>query len=578
MNGMLQYLKPHFKYVILAPLSMIVEVICELMMPKIMAGIVNYGILYKDTLFIARRGALMLCLSLAGVVGGVLCTYFASKASQYFGGDLRAAIFKKIQQFSFTNLDGFQTSSLITRMTNDITQVQQITLISLRMLVRAPLLFIGGVAMAFFINKSLTCILSISICIILVTTYIVLTVGTSLFRMVQEKVDKLNTVMRENLSGIRVVKAFVQDDYEREKFKKINLELSEKTIHSFQVLSLSMPIFTFSMNVTLALVLWFGGKKVSAGLMPTGDLMAYITYLTQILMALMMVGTAVSIISRGKASIDRIREVLETEVDITDPAHPQTDVITGGFIEFEHVSFRYPNSTGEPVLCDINLQLPAGKTIGILGQTGSGKSTFVNLIPRLYDVTEGAIRIDCVDIRQMSLHYLREQVGMVLQQSILFSGTIKDNVRWGKRDATDEDIDEALQNAGAYSFVNELTQKADTHLNQMGVNVSGGQKQRLSIARTLLKKPKILILDDSTSAVDSTTEANIHRALYENLPSCTKLIIAQKISTVRHADKIIIIDGGRVVAEGTHEQLMASSPQYLDIYHSQSLKAGDLDE
>lgn len=572
MRKLYKYLKPHLLYVILAPILMIIEVSGELLQPKIMSKIVDIGIVNGDIDYIIKNGILMLVISVIGGFGGIGCMIFAAKASQNFGADVRKSLFTKIQNFSFVNLDKFHTSSLVTRLTNDITQIQQIVLMSLRMLIRAPFTFIGGLVMAFSINRNLTKILFVSVIILIISVFVILKIGFPLFKIAQKKIDKVNTVMRENLSGVRVVKAFVREDYEKEKFKLSNEDLRDTTIKAFRVMTLIMPVMMGVMNITTVLILWFGGLEVNAGGMEAGDLMAYITYLTQILMSLLMVGMVIMMISRGKASIDRINEVLDTEIDIINSNKSLKDVIKKGELEFKDISFSYPDSTGDPVISNINLNIQNGLTVGILGQTGSGKSTFVNLIPRLYDVTKGEILIDGVNIKDIELDYLRKEIGIVLQKAVLFSGTIKENIKWGNPNATDEEVIKAAKNAQAYDFIMELPDKFDTVLGQMGVNLSGGQKQRISIARTLLKNPKILIFDDSTSAVDSTTELKIQNALKNELPNCTKLIIAQKISSVINSDKIIVISGGEISAEGTHSELIKTSQIYKDIYNSQMRK------
>lgn len=578
MRKLSKYLKPHLLFVILAPLLMLVEVSSELFIPKLMSKIVNIGIANNDTQYILTTGAVMLLTALLGIIGGIGCTVCASIAGINFGSDVRKALFEKIQRFSFANLDKYHTSSLITRLTNDITQVQQVVMMCLRMLVRSPLTFLGGIIMAYSLNPSLTSILFVAVVFLIFTITIVMSLSFPLFKVVQAKIDKVNTVMRENLSGIRVIKAFVREDLEKEKFDEASTDLRATTIKAFRIMTLIMPIMMFTMNLVTIFVIWFGGKQVNTGTMLAGDLMAYVTYLTQILMSLMMVGMALMMVSRGKVSAERINSVLDTKFDIINPTTPVENAITKGDITFEHVTFRYPLSTGDPVLKDINLSIKAGQTIGILGETGAGKSTFVNLIPRLYDVTSGSVKIDGVDVRDMTLEYLRNSIGIVLQKAILFSGTIRDNIKWGKADATDEEIYQAAKNAQAYDFIMSLPDKFDTVLGQAGINLSGGQKQRISIARTLISKPKILILDDSTSAVDITTEAKIQKALKEELSDTTKIIITQKISSVKNADEIIVINSGEIVAFGTHTELINTSKIYNDIYKSQILEEGEDNE
>ncbi len=563
-----KYLKPHILFVILAPICMTIEVTSELILPRIMSEIVDTGIANEDNMFIFTRALLMIFIALIGIFGGAGCGVFAAKASQNFGTDLRLVMFKKIQTFSFVNLAKFHTSSLITRLTNDITQVQQIVITLLKMLIRSPLLFIGSLFMAYTINPELTNILFVTVIILIIAIILIVKKGSVFFKIVQLKLDNVNTIIRENLSGVRVVKAFVRSDLEKKKFKKDNEELKYFTIKAFKIMSRIIPIMMIVLNLTIILVLWVGGKKVDSGIMETGDLMAYITYITQILMSLMMTGMVIMMLSRGSASIGRINEVLDTEVDIKNSENPVSDVITDGLIEFKNVSFKYPNSSGDLILENINFTAKKGETIGILGETGSGKSTFVNLIPRLYDVTEGEILIDGINVKNIDLSYLRNEIGIVLQKAILFSSTIKENIKWGKKDATDEEVYDAAKKAQAYDFIMDMPYKFDTELGQLGVNLSGGQKQRISIARTLIKRPKILILDDSTSAVDTATEVKIQKALKE-MKNTTKLIIAQKISSVRNADKIIIISDGKIAAIGTHQELLKTSSLYQDIYKSQ---------
>ncbi len=575
MRKLLNYLKPYIIYTILAPLLMIIEVSSELIIPRIMSSIVDTGIAQGNNAYIISRGLLMILTALCGVVGGVGCTVCASKASQGFGTDVREAMLEKIQSFSFVNLDKFHTSSLVTRLTNDITQAQLIVLMSLRMLVRSPFMFIGGLTMAFLINVKLTFVLVAAVAILGATIVLVIRHTFPLFRLVQEKIDNVNTIMRDALSGVRVIKAFVRGEEEKHKFDERNRDLRDTTISAFRIMTLIMPVMMFVLNNVIIIILWRGGNMVYSGSMETGDLMAYITYINQILMSFMMVGMALMQMTRGKASIDRINEVLETETDIKDSSHPNNAAVTHGNIVFDNVSFAYPKSTGDPVLENISLDIKSGETVGILGETGAGKSTLVNLIPRLYDVTEGSIKIDGTDVRDIGLDYLRNSIGIVLQKPILFSGTIKENIKWGKADASDDDIISAAKDAQAYEFITEMPDGFNTELGQMGVNISGGQKQRVSIARTIIKKPKILIFDDSTSALDTATEARIQKALRENYSGITKIIIAQKITSVMHADKIVIINSGRITAVGDHDYLIKNSSEYQEIYNSQLKREDD---
>lgn len=576
MRKLLKYLKPYWLYVILAPLLMIVEVGSELLMPKIMSYIVDIGVANHDFSYIISRGILMIIIAFFGIVGGAGCTICSSKAAMGFGTDIRKDMLDRIQNFSFVNLDKFKTSSLITRLTNDITQVQQIVMMSLRMLVRAPATFIGGLIMAITINARLSLILVVAIIVLFTSVFLIIRKVGPLFNIVQQKIDNVNTVMRENLAGVRVIKSFVREKKEKEKFDVRNTELRDTTISAFRIVTLIFPVLIIIMNVVTVIILWRGGHMVFENIMPTGDLMAYITYLTQILMSLMMVSMVFVMISRGGASAERIGEIFATEIDITEPENAITSGIDKGKIEFKNVSFRYPESTGDPVLENINLTINSGETVGILGETGAGKSTLVNLIPRLYDTTEGDIFIDGKNVKNISLDYLRSSIGTVLQKTILFSGTIKNNIKWGDSNASDEEIIECAKDAQAYDFIVNTDNGFDTELGQMGVNVSGGQKQRISIARTLLKKSKILIFDDSTSALDTGTEAKIQSVLKNKYKDVTKIIIAQKISSVMNSDKIILIHGGKIIGEGNHDYLMANSEEYREIYESQIREEDEL--
>ncbi len=574
MIKLFRYMKPYTLWAVLAPLFMITEVSSELFIPKIMALIVDNGIANSDGAYIAKMGVVIVLAAFIGAIGGIGCAYFASKSAMYFGADIRAEVFRRVQGFSFVNLDKFHTSSLITRLTNDITQLQQIVTMLLRGLVRSPLMMIGGLAMALSINPKLTLILFAGLIFMICVLSVLFTVSFPLFRRVQTSIDKINTVMRENLAGIRVVKAFVREDKEKEKFSDANDALMHITIKAFRTITMMMPVMMIVLNGTMLFIVWKGGHYVAADIMTAGDLMQYMTYITQILMSLMMVSMILMAISRVRACTDRINEVLETDFDIVDAPDAQKDVITDGKIVFDSVTFSYPMSTGDPVLENINLTIGAGQTIGILGETGAGKSTLVNLIPRLYDVTSGSVTIDGVDVRKIKLDYLRKNIGIVLQKALLFSGTIADNLRWGNAAATDEEIKQACKIAGAYDFVAGFKDGFETELGQGGVNLSGGQKQRLCIARTLLKNPKILIFDDSTSAVDTGTEKKIREGLAK-LKGTTKIIIAQKISSIMNADKIIVIHGGRIAATGTHEELLKTSEIYSEIYNTQIRKEED---
>lgn len=569
MRKLLPYLKPYWKAVLLAPLLMIIEVICDLSQPSLLARIIDNGVMKGDLTFILRTGLLMIGIAAIGMIGGVGCTIASSIASQSFGTDLRSDVFKKVQSFSFSNLDRFKTGSLITRLTNDIVQLQTVVLMSLRIVVRAPLLFIGGIIMTILISPKLATILLFSIPLLLIGFIYVTKHSFPLFTLLQQKIDKVNSVIRENLSGVRVVKAFVRSELEKSRFTSANEELMNTAISAFLLVISVMPIMMLIMNISVVAVLWFGGIQVHRGGLQVGEIMALINYMTQILFSLMMIGNILIFVTRASASAERINEVLETKVDIENPKEADTTPIKDGEVIFEDVSFSYNSHDGEPVLKDISFIASSGETIAILGTTGAGKSTLVSLIPRLYDPTKGRILIDGRDIRSIDLKTLRSSIGIVLQESILFSGTIRDNVCWGNESATEEEIIEATKIAQAYDFIMSFPDGFDTLIGQRGVNLSGGQKQRLAIARAIIKKPAILILDDSTSAVDLATEQRILRGLKEIMGQCTIFIIAQRISTVMNADKILILDNGRIVAQGTHRELLEENPIYQDIYRSQ---------
>lgn len=572
MNEVLKYLKPYKKLAIMAPLFMLLEVSSELVMPKIMTYLINRGVGMGNMELIVKIGILMLVIAVIGIIGGIGCLICGSIVSQRTGTDLRKALFEKIQEFSFHNIDTFSTPSLITRLTNDITQIQIVILMCLRMLVRSPLLCIGSIFMAFSINFKIASMFIFVVLLLTLAVFLIMRKALPKFKIVQEKLDQVNTVMRECLAGIRVVKAFVRNEYEIEKFDGVNEEYKGITVSAFKIMMLMMPTMMLLVNGSIIAILWFGGLQAQAGSMDVEEIMACITYLMQMMMSLMMVAMSFMFISRAKISMDRISEVLETKVDIADPETPVLPEKAEGRVEFRDVSYRYQAGSGDPVLEHISFVAKPGETIGILGETGSGKSTLVNLLPRLYDVTEGQVLVDGVDVRDYQIRELRKRVAVVLQETILFSGTIRDNIKWGKKDATEEEIIAAAKAAQAHDFIMELPEKYDTELGQRGVNVSGGQKQRISIARALIQNPNIIIFDDSTSAVDSLTEKNIRQAMKESHKDCTKFIIAQRISSVRDADKILVLSGGQIIAQGNHNYLMETSKDYREILESQMKK------
>ncbi|MCI5884049.1 MAG: ABC transporter ATP-binding protein [Clostridiales bacterium] len=569
-----KYITPYLSAFILGPIFMIVEVIGEVFLPKLMSLIINEGIKGgAGNGYIISHGIMMVLLALCMMVGGVLGAYFAVKASVNFAGDLRKDIFSKVQQFSFANIEKFSTGSLVTRLTNDITNMQNVIAMALRMMLRAPGMLIGGLIMAIMMNARLAIILGIIIPILVVTLVLVIRNAFPKFNIMQTKIDSLNSRIQENITNIRVVKSFVRDDFEKETFNKANEDLKDKSLSAMKIIILTMPIMTLAMNITTMAVVWFGGRQIIAGDMPVGDLTAFTTYIVQILMSLMMVGMIMIQGSRALASSKRIKEVLTTEVDLNDNEAKQKDKkVEKGEIEFRNVGFRYYKKNHNNVLKHISFHANPGEVVGIIGSTGSGKSSLVQLIPRLYDVDEGEVLVDGINVKDYSLTNLRNGVAMVLQKNTLFSGTIMENLRWGDEDATDEEVYEMASYAQADGFVRSFTDGYDMELGQGGVNVSGGQKQRLCIARALLKKPKILILDDSTSAVDTATEAEIRKSFSTSLKDATKLIIAQRISSVENADRIIVMEEGEIVGQGSHEELMKTCETYQEIYYSQKDK------
>ncbi len=569
MKKLLSYLKPYWKPTLLAPILMLIEVICDLSQPTLLASIVDNGVAKSNLPYILNTGALMLGIALIGMAGGMGCSVASSIASQNFGASVRSAVFKKIQSLSPLNIDRFKTSSLVTRLTNDITQLQMVVLMSLRIMVRAPLLFIGGIIMAVSLNARLTLILTVSIPLLAAVIYYRMKKSMPLFSFMQQKLDRVNAVIRENLSGIRLVKAFVRADHEKKRFATANDELMHATLRAFNLIITMIPMVMLIMNFSIVAVLWFGGWDINRGNMEVGQIIAFVNYITQILFSLMMIGNILLFVSRASASAERVNEVLDTDIDIKNADNPDFTPLSSGEVTFEKVSFGYSGDKNQLVLKEISFHAPSGKTIAILGSTGSGKSTLVNLIPRFYDVTSGRVTVDKRDVRSIDLSTLRSGMGIVPQDTILFSGTIKDNIRWGKEDATDEEIIEAARVAQAHEFIMSFPEGYNTQLGQRGVNLSGGQKQRIAIARAIIKKPPILILDDSTSAVDVVTEQRIQKALKEFITGSTIFIIAQRISSVMDADKILVLNEGRIEAEGTHEELLKSSPIYQDIYNSQ---------
>ena len=573
-----KYVKPYLSAFILGPIFMIVEVLGEVILPKLMSIIINYGCGQggyesRGIGFITLIGGAMILTAVFMMAGGVLGAYFAVKASVNFAADLRRDVFKKVQEFSFANIEKFSTGSLVTRLTNDITNMQNVISIGLRMLLRAPGMLIGGLIMAFVMNWRLAIVFCVVIPLLIIAIVLIMRVALPRFNIMQTKIDSLNSRIQENITNQRVVKSFVRDDFEKKTFDTANEDLKDNTLRAMKVVIMTIPIMTLAMNITVMAVVWFGGRQIIVGSMAVGDLTAFTTYVTQILMSLMMVSMIFIPGSRAMASSRRILEVLDTKVDLNDEEASMTDKkVEKGEIEFRHVGFRYYKKHKNNVLQDINFVAHPGEVIGIIGSTGSGKSSLVQLIPRLYDCDEGEVLVDGVNVKEYSLEHLRNGVAMVLQKNTLFSGTIMDNLRWGDEHASDEEVRQAAEAAQADLFVRDFNEGYNMELGQGGVNVSGGQKQRLCIARALLKKPKILILDDSTSAVDTATEAKIRQSFSTTLKDTTKLIIAQRISSVETADRILVMDEGRIVGQGTHEELLNTCEAYQEIYYSQMSK------
>lgn len=565
-----KYVKPYMKYFILGPLCMIIEVLGEILLPKGMANIINKGVPAGNIPYIIGIMLLMILCAVLMMAGGVGGAYFGAKASVNFAADLRKDVYSKIQHFSFANIDKFSTGSLVTRLTNDITQLQNFVNMLLRMCLRAPGMLIGALIMAILLKPDLALVLAVTIPLMLIVEYFLIKKGFPLFRKMQKKLDALNSTIQENLTNIRVVKSFVREDFETKKFTDANEDLKKSGIDAMTVMVIMMPIMMLFMNFTSVAVLWFGGSMVAFGEMPVGDLSAFINYITQILMSLMMVSVMFMSSSRALASAKRVKEVMEEEIDLSDAAAKEKEKkVTSGKVEFKNVSFRYYKHSAEKVLDSINLTINAGQTVGIIGSTGCGKTTLVSLIPRLYDTDEGEVLVDGVNVKDYDLNHLRNGVGMVLQKNVLFSGTIEENLLWGDENAGKAEVQNAASLAQANDFVSSFNDGYNTMLEQSGSNVSGGQKQRLCIARALLKKPKIFILDDSTSAVDTATEAKIREAFKNDLADSTKIIIAQRISSVIEADEIVVMDDGKISGIGTHNELMQSNETYREIYASQ---------
>ena len=569
LKTLLPYAKKYKLFAILTPLCIVGEVLLETRIPVLMSNIVDIGIPNQNIQYVVVVGLSMMLMALCSLAFGALASIFGAKAGMGFAAELRKSLFSRIQDYSFANIDKFSTSSLVTRLTTDVNRVQMAFMMTLRMMVRAPLMLIVATFMALRINSSLATIFLVAIPFLGICLGTIATKTYPRFRAMMEKFDFMNATVQENLVAIRVVKAFVRGDHEIEKFDGALDELQDYSIRAEKILALNSPIMQTTIYSCIIAILWFGGNQIVVGSMQTGDLMAFISYVTQILSSLMMITMIFIGLVMSRASMQRIVEVLQEEVDINDHQASADVQVEDGSIIFENVSFSYYKDPNNTVLEDINLEIKSGETIGIIGGTGSSKTTLVQLIPRLYDVLSGRVLVGGHDVRDYKLETLREAVGMVLQKNVLFSGSINSNLRWGDGDATVEEIREACRAAQADDFVTSFPEGYETDLGQGGVNVSGGQKQRLCIARALLKKPKIIILDDSTSAVDTATDAKIREAFREKLADTTTIIIAQRISSVSDADKIIVMDDGKINGIGTHEELIKNNAIYREVYESQ---------
>ncbi|MGM0779779.1 MAG: ABC transporter ATP-binding protein [Bacillota bacterium] len=570
MAKVLAFLKPYRIAVAIALSLMLTELAVELIQPLLMAKIIDEGILKNDLQEILKWGGIMLAASFAAFAAGVINSFYAAHVSQSFGFDVRKSLYDKVQSFSFANFNLFPTSSLITRMTNDITQLQNTVFMSLRIMMRAPLLIIGGLIMAFVVDVKLALILSAVAPFLFLFLFWVMGKGGALFKAVQEKLDSVNSVMQENLTGIRLIKAFVRRNHEVKRFTRTNEDLRDGTVKALRLMEVTMPVLLFIMNLSVLGVLWFGSIQVNAGDVKVGEVVAIVNYATRITAAFSIFSWIIMAFSRARASANRVTEVLDTEVDLTDrqESHDRKGLtVSRGEIHFKDVSFKYPG-TSEKVLDGISFIIHPGETVAIMGATGSGKTSLFQLIPRLYDVTGGRVEIDGRDVRELKMENLRRKIGFVPQEALLFTGSVKENISWGKEDAAMEEITEAAVNAQIHETIMKLPQGYETRVGQKGVNLSGGQKQRLSIARALVRKPKILLLDDSTSALDMKTEAKLLNSLKQY--TCTTMIITQKISTAMEADRILLLEDGVLLAEGAHETLLKTSGLYKRIFQSQS--------
>lgn len=573
MKKLFRFLKPYWFFAVISPLMMMGEVFGDLLQPKLMSGIVDNGLKNGDMGYVVRTGALMLAIVLVGGFFGVFCAYSAATAAQGFGRDLRIHIYQKVMALSIEQTDDFTTGSLVTRMTNDIAMVVEFVEMILRMCVRAPMVAIGGAVMMLTLDLSFGAVLLCALPVLVILATVILMKATPLYAVLQKKLDKVNSVVQENVAGARVVKAYGQEEYEIGRFCGVNAELRQTNFRVLKLMAMFSPIMMLVMNIAVIAIIYIGGYQISienAG-MTAGSVMAAITYVTQILFSIMMVSGMFQSVSRALASAARISEIMEAEPVIT--GGTKTEGMGDAAVEFRGVSFRYPGTKGEPVLKNINLKIKKGETIAIIGATGCGKTSLVNLLPRFYDTTEGTVYVNGVDVKEYDLAALRENIGYVMQKSELFSDTVANNIRWGKPDADMDEVKDAAETAQAADFIGNFTEQYDTFIAEKGASLSGGQKQRISIARAMLRRPEVLILDDSTSALDLVTEGKLQKALKEKLDDTTVIMIAQRIASVRQADRIAVLEEGTILHCGTHEELLQCSPTYRDIYDSQ-MKSG----
>ncbi|MBE5816483.1 MAG: ABC transporter ATP-binding protein [Clostridiales bacterium] len=574
--SLIKYLKPYWYFAILSPLFMVAEVLCDLLQPTLMSTIVDKGVIAGDSAVIISTGLKMLMFVVIGGITGLGAAGFASAASQSFGNDLRCALYNKVMHLSISQTDSFTIGSLVTRLTNDVTMVQELVASILRMFIRSPIMFVGGIIMCLSINAKFSLVLACALPVQIIFIVLMLFLARPMFKKVQQKLDKVNSVVQENVSGARVVKAYVREEHEKERFDDANTDLMMTNLKVMKIMSWLMPCIMIVMNVSIIAVILIGGYQVDAGKMGVGEIMAAVTYISQILMSIMMVGMMFQTISRGSASAARIKEVLASEPTVLSGDYVGEGADSSLGVEFRNVSFSYHGEEEDRILHNISFSAQKGKTTAILGATGSGKSTLIKLIPRFYDADEGEILLNGTNVKDYSLEDLRYKIGFVLQKSELFSGTIAENIRWGDENATDSDVIDAARIAQADDFIMGFSDKYETAVSEKGASLSGGQKQRMSIARAILKNPDVLIMDDSTSALDLTTEARLQAALKQRISSACVIIIAQRVASIKNADNIIVLDNGTISAQGTHEELLKTSEIYKDIYNSQ-MKTGGIE-